>query len=106
MLRTPPPLVPFLGLALGVLVGACAHTPPPPRPQAVALQAAGVEALGRGELDQAAGHFALALEYEPRMAEAENGLGLVALRREDWARAEERFRAALALNEELAEAHF
>ena len=68
-------------------------------------RAAGVEALGRGELDRAAGHFALALEYEPRFAEAENGLGLVALRRGDWARAEERFRAALALNEDLAEAH-
>src|SRR6516165_9290592 len=116
MPRAPRPLPPvtlslvtvvfLISLVAGLFLGGCAHAPSPPRPQAVALQAAGVEALGRGELDRAAGHFALALEYEPRMAEAENGLGLVALRREDWARAEERFRAALALNEELAEAHF
>ena len=36
-------------------------------------------APARGELDRAAGEFSLALEYEPRFAEAENGLGLVAL---------------------------
>jgi Tfp pilus assembly protein PilF len=74
------------------------------QPRALTLQAAGVEALGRGELDRAAGHFALALEFEPRLAEAENGLGLVALGRGEWTRAEERFRAALALNDALVEA--
>ena len=88
-----------------LLMLACARTPAPMHPRAVALQAAGVEALGGGALDRAAGHFALALEYEPRLAEAENGLGLVALRRGDWARAEAHFREALARNEELAEAH-
>src|ERR1700722_12510791 len=95
----------MLVVSIGALVGGCATVPRRLQPRALALQAAGVEALGRGELDRAAGNFALALEYEPHLAEAENGLGLVALRRGDWLRAEERFRAALALNEDLAEAH-
>jgi len=90
---------------MAAVAAGCATAPRPLQPRALALQAAGVEALGRGELDRAAGHFALALEYEPRLGEAENGLGLVALRRGEWARAEERFHAALALNEDLAEAH-
>jgi len=94
-----------LGLVVATLAAGCATAPHRWQPRALALQAAGIDALGRGELDRAAGHFSLALEYEPRLAEAENGLGLVALRRGDWARAEERFRAALALNEDLAEAH-
>src|SRR3978361_1265357 len=91
---------------VGVTAVGCATAPRRLQPRAVALQSAGVEALGRGELDRAAGDFALAIEYEPRLAEAGNGLGLVASRRGDWNRAEERFRAALALNEDLAEAHF
>ena len=87
-------------LWLAALAIGCATAPVHLQPRALALQATGVEALGRGELDRAAGHFALALEFEPRLAEAENGLGLVALRRGDWTRAEEGFRAALALNED------
>src|SRR5436190_13163032 len=97
-------LTPWVAL-LVAMTAACATAPARLQPRALALQASGVEALGRGELDRAAGHFALALEFEPRLAEAENGLGLVALRRGDWGRAEERFHAALAINEDLAEAH-
>jgi tetratricopeptide (TPR) repeat protein len=95
-----------LGLFIGALsaVG-CAHGPHPLHARAVALQAEGAASLARGELDRAAGQFALALDYEPRFAEAENGLGLVALRYGDWPRAEEHFAAALALDENLAEAH-
>jgi tetratricopeptide (TPR) repeat protein len=81
---------------LAVLALRCATAPGPLQPRALALQASGVEALGRGDLDRAAGHFALALEFEPRLGEAENGLGLVAVRRGDWTRAEERFRDAEA----------
>src|SRR5882762_7008815 len=91
--------------ALAAWAVSCAHARRPVHPRAAQLQADGTEALARGELDRAAGAFALALDYDPRLAEAENGLGLVALRRGDWGRAEERFHAALALNEELAEAH-
>ena len=53
--------------ASGAGAPGCATAPRPLQPRALALQAAGVEALGRGELDRAAGHFALALEYEPRL---------------------------------------
>ncbi|MBC8132954.1 MAG: hypothetical protein H7X95_08245, partial [Deltaproteobacteria bacterium] len=74
--------------ALSFLAPACAHRPPKPlHPRAVELQAAGATALTLGHLDRAAGQFSLALEYEPRMAEAENGLGLVALRYSDRVRA-------------------
>src|SRR4051812_19084197 len=105
MLRQPLARAVVLLVAMTVLGSGCATVPRRFQPRAVELQSRGVDALGRGELDRAAGHFALALEYEPRFAEAENGLGLVALRRGEWARAEERFRKALALNEDLAEAH-
>jgi tetratricopeptide (TPR) repeat protein len=87
------------------LASACAHARVL-NPHAVALEADGAASLARGELDRAAGQFSLALEYEPRLAEAENGLGLVALRYGDWPRAEEQFAAALALDENLAEAHY
>ena len=77
----PKPAVRMGGVVLSsiVLGAACATAPNRLHPRALALEAAGVEALGRGELESAAGHFALALEYEPRLAEAQNGLGLVAL---------------------------
>lgn len=88
------------------LLGACAHrTVRPLHPRAVELQSQGASSFTRGELDRAAGQFALALEFEPRMAEAENGLGLVALRYGDRRRAAQHFKAALALDEDLAEGH-
>ena len=92
-----------LGLAAIALVVDCAHASAR-HPKAAALQAAGAAALARGELDRAAGQFALALEYEPRLAEAENGLGLVALAYGDQQLAEHHFQAALAMDEDLAEA--
>lgn len=98
----------FATVALTLVISAqgCAHRRSDPlQPRAVALQAAGAAALARGDLDRAAGQFALALEYEPRLAEAENGLGLVALRYGDRRAAAQHFRAALALDEDLAEAH-
>ena len=92
--------------ALGLVAWGCAHRSASPlHPRAVELQSTGTTALQRGDLDRAAGQFALALEYEPRMAEAENGLGLVALRYHDRSGASQHFRAALALDEDLAEAH-
>ena len=86
--------------------GACATAAGGCTPRAVELQAAGVEALGRGELDRAAGHFALALEYEPRLARGGErarpggacAAGTGPAPRSGFAR---RWRC----NEELAEAH-
>lgn len=92
-------------LLAGQAGAACATAPRPLHARAVELQAAGARSVARGNWDRAAGQFALALEYEPRMASAHSGLGLVALGRGDHATAESRFRAALALDEELAEAH-
>jgi tetratricopeptide (TPR) repeat protein len=97
-------LVMVAGLAAALTVG-CAHTRSL-NAHAVTLEADGAASLARGDLDRAAGQFSLALEYEPRLAEAENGLGLVALRYGDWPGAEERFAAALALDENLAEARY
>jgi len=93
-----------VGGIAAVFLADCAHSSAR-QPKAAALQAAGAASLARGELDRAAGQFALALEYEPRLAEAENGLGLVALAYGDPALAEHHFRAALSMDEDLAEAH-
>src|SRR5262245_58535643 len=92
-------------IATQILLAACATAPRRLHPKAIELQAGGARSFAGGELDRAAGQFALALEYEPKMAEARNGLGLVALARGDESHAESQFRAALALDEELAEAH-
>lgn len=97
-------LVPLAVVSGALSLADCAHTTAR-QPKAVALQAAGAASLARGALDRAAGQFALALEYEPRLAEAENGLGLVALAYGDRGLAEHHFRAALAIDEDLAEAH-
>jgi protein O-GlcNAc transferase len=83
----------------------CATAKAKPHAKAVEHQAEGARAYARGELDRAAGLFSLALEYEPRMAEARSGLGLVAFARGDKESAEQQFKSALKLNEDLAEAH-
>lgn len=61
--------------------------------------------LRAGDLHRAEAGFSLALEYRPAMAEAVNGLALVATARGENRRAERLFRKALALNEDLSEAH-
>src|SRR4051794_1489386 len=104
------PVGTLLVLVAGVLAGVlasfgCATAPRRLHPQAISYQAAGARSLARAEIDRAAGQFSLALEYEPKMVEAINGLGLVALARGDRELAESHFRKALALNEEFAEAH-
>jgi tetratricopeptide (TPR) repeat protein len=95
----------LLGLLACLAVPGCSHAPPKNNDKANRFQAEGVKAYQQGELDRAAGLFSLALEYQPRMAEARLGMGLVALARGDKVTAEAHFKAALSLNEELAEAH-
>lgn len=93
-------------LAIAVFgLGGCATGRNRPSDKATHFQAEGARAFARGDLDRAAGLHSLALEYEPKMAEARNGLGLVAMARGDKVTAEQQFRTALSLNEELAEAH-
>jgi tetratricopeptide (TPR) repeat protein len=99
-------LAPILVLAV-LVAGAlgCGHAPPRTNEKANRFQAEGVKAYQQGDLDRAAGLFSLALEYQPKMAEARLGMGLVALARGDKVTAEGHFKSALALNEELVEAH-
>ena len=61
----------------------CATAKANPNAKAFQYQAEGARAYARGELDRAAGLFSLALEYDPRMAEARSGMGLVAFARGD-----------------------
>ncbi len=96
----------FALVALALTGGvACATARANPSAKAVQYQAEGARAYARGELDRAAGLFSLALEYDPRMAEARSGKGLVAFARGDKQTAEQEFKAALSMNEDLAEAH-
>jgi tetratricopeptide (TPR) repeat protein len=107
-MRSTTPRSPSTACTLVVLTmlgaGACAHSSKPSE-KATHFQAEGARAYARGDLDRAAGLYSLALEYEPKMAEARNGLGLVAMARGDTEAAEQQFKTALAINEELAEAH-
>jgi tetratricopeptide (TPR) repeat protein len=91
-------------LAVSLALG-CAGRQTKPSEKATHFQAEGARAYARGDLDRAAGLFSLALEYEPKMALARNGLGLVAMARGDKEAAEQQFKTALSINEELAEAH-
>jgi tetratricopeptide (TPR) repeat protein len=105
----PAALAPLLFVA-ALLVGAlgglgCGHAQPKTNDKANRFQAEGVKAYQQGDLDRAAGLFSLALEYQPKMAEARLGMGLVALARGDKITAEAHFKSALSLNEELVEAH-
>jgi Flp pilus assembly protein TadD len=92
-------------VATVLLAAGCGGRQVKPSEKATQFQAEGARAYARGDLDRAAGLFSLALEYEPKMAEARNGLGLVAMARGDTDAAEQQFKTALSLNEELAEAH-
>jgi tetratricopeptide (TPR) repeat protein len=92
-------------LATLAALGAGCASQQKPHAKAIHFQAEGARAYARGDLDRAAGLFSLALEYDAKMAEAHNGLGLVALARGDKNTAEAKFRRALAINEEMAEAH-
>ena len=76
--------------AIFALVG-CAATPAPLPPKAIALNEEGAEALGAGNTEIAEARLALALEYNPRFTEAWVNLGLVALKKHDWAAARSDF---------------
>jgi len=86
-----------------VLVGCAAGAPLPPA--AAALNAAGVEALARGDLETADARFSVALEYSPRFVEALVNLGLVELERGNFARARVLFERARRCNPDVAQPH-
>lgn len=89
----------FFGLAGGC--GAAA----PLAPNAVRLNAEGVDALSRGDLEAASARFALALEYHPRFVEALVNAGLVELERGNLERARVLFERARRTNADVAQAH-
>jgi tetratricopeptide (TPR) repeat protein len=86
-----------------ILVGCSAGAPLPP--QAAALNAAGVEALARGDLEAADARFSVALEYSPRFVEALVNLGLVELERGNFTRARTLCERARRLNPDVAQPH-
>jgi len=87
------------------LVAACGNSSGAMHEKARYFQSEGARAFQRGELDRAAGQCSLALEYEPKMPEARNCLGLVAQARGDIEGAEKMYRESIRLNEDFAEGY-
>jgi len=97
--------LPLLALLVAApLLVACAGTVPLPK-KAVALNAAGAEALARGDLSGAEARLSVALEYSPKFVEAWVNLGYVELRRANFEQARRDFVKARAINEDLPAPH-
>ncbi|HEX3345753.1 MAG TPA: tetratricopeptide repeat protein, partial [Polyangiaceae bacterium] len=73
--------------------------------KALALNAAGAEALGRGDLSTAEARLSVALEYSPRFVEAWVNLGYVELRRGNFEQARRDFVKARSLNADIPAPH-
>jgi len=97
------PLRAIATVALACLVG-CAGTVPLPK-KALALNAAGAEALGQGDLSTAEARLSVALEYSPRFVEAWVNLGYVELRRGNFEQARRDFVKARTLNRDIPAPH-
>ena len=82
----------------------CAGTVPLPK-KALALNAAGAEALGRGDLATAEARLSVALEYSPRFVEAWVNLGYVELRRGNFEQARRDFVKARSDNKDIPAPH-
>jgi Flp pilus assembly protein TadD len=93
-----------LFLVLMALLAACKSAVPLPE-KALALNTAGIEALGRGDLETADARFSLALEYSPEFVDALVNLGLVELERGNFERARQLFVRARRLNPDIAQPH-
>ena len=91
----------FATVALALVTG-CAGTLPLPK-KALALNAAGAEALGRGDLSAAEARLSVALEYSPRFVEAWVNLGYVELRRGNFEQARRDFVKARSINKDIPE---
>jgi tetratricopeptide (TPR) repeat protein len=91
-------------LALASALEGCGGTAPLP-PAAIALNAAGAEALAAGDLEAATASLEVALEYNPEFVEALSNLGLVELTRGNFARALQLLERAVRLNPEVVQPH-
>jgi len=92
------------GLVVLAFVMGCAGAAPLPK-KALALNAAGAEALARGDLSTAEARLSVALEYSPRFVEAWVNLGYVELRRGNFEQARRDFVKARSLNKEIPAPH-
>jgi Tfp pilus assembly protein PilF len=90
-------------LSLVLMLG-CAGTVPLPK-KALALNAAGAEALAEGDLSTAEARLSVALEYSPRFVEAWVNLGYVELRRGNFEQARRNFVKARTLNKDIPAPH-
>jgi tetratricopeptide (TPR) repeat protein len=88
-----------------ILLCACVSIPKVASPQAENHVKQGAAALVDGDLDRAHAEYSLALRYAPHSAPAMNGLGLVAMARDDGPAARGWFAAALREDDDFAEAH-
>jgi tetratricopeptide (TPR) repeat protein len=82
----------------------CASNPPLPR-AALALNAAGAQAIAEGDLSVAEARLSVALEYSPRFVEAWVNLGYVELGRGNFEQARRDFLKARDLNEDIPAPH-
>ncbi len=82
----------------------CAAELPLPK-KALALNAAGAEALAQGDLASAEAQLSVALEYSPRFVEAWVNLGYVELRRGNFEQARRDFLKARSLNRDIPAPH-
>jgi Flp pilus assembly protein TadD len=89
--------------AFGWIV-ACASTAPL-APKAIELNAAGAEAIARGDLSAAEASLSVALEYSPRFVDAWVNLGYVELRRANFDQARRDFLRARELNQDIPAPH-
>jgi Tfp pilus assembly protein PilF len=91
-------------LLVAVVLAGCASAPPLP-PRAIALNAAGADALARGDLTTAEARLSVAIEYSPRFVEAWVNLGYVELRRGNFEQARRDFEQARDLNPDVPAPH-
>jgi tetratricopeptide (TPR) repeat protein len=90
--------------ALAMGGAGCASNPPLPR-AALALNAAGAQAIAEGDLSVAEARLSVALEYSPRFVEAWVNLGYVELGRGNFEQARRDFLKARDLNEDIPAPH-
>lgn len=94
----------ILGVAaactFALALAGCAGSVPLPK-KAIALNAAGAEALAQGDLSIAEARLSVAIEYSPRFVEAWVNLGYVELRRGNFEQARRDLVKARSLNHDI-----
>ncbi|MBU1538087.1 tetratricopeptide repeat protein [Myxococcota bacterium] len=92
-------------IVVSILWAGCSVTTTKGKRLSTQAVARGGRELRRGELELAHAQFSLALEYQRTNPRAWNGLGILAMARQDHVKAEAYFRQALLLDERFVEAY-